>query len=180
MLILLGAGCAAVAVDTSRFYRLAAVLPWVWLTSWTAAFALLGVFASRLARKRARLLKTVSLCFCLLTFPVWWLGLTSSDSSKATDPRVAAVQPSPDGRLHAISETYYNIIDHSCRVWLREADGYFARRILIWQMTESGCPRVWFPSDTTISVDPRNGEPIQTSTFDRDRMRVTETTLTPR
>ncbi|MFF2555171.1 hypothetical protein ACFVUS_29500 [Nocardia sp. NPDC058058] len=178
MLTLFGAGCAVLlVVDVSRFYRLDFVHPLFELTCWTAAFALLGIFAPRLAAKRAVPLMTLSAFLCILLFPLWLYALEESDPNDVTAPRIVAVQPSPDGRVHAVTESFYGIIDPSCRVLLREPDGLFARQTLIWQMTESGCPRVWFPDNTTIRIDRRNGEPMQISTFDPDRMQVTDTSV---
>ncbi|MEU0544959.1 hypothetical protein ABZ319_34320 [Nocardia sp. NPDC005978] len=174
MLALFGTGCAMVAVDENRYYRIDFVTGWIWLTSWTLSFALLGAFASRLARRRAKLLTSLSLCLCLLIFPVWWLALRGSDWSNATpDSENETVLPSPYGRVEVVLENYRNFFDPSCRVWLREPDGLFARRILIWQEVRSNCPRVAFPDSTTVSLTPLHGGPTQTTTFDPDRMRVT-------
>lgn len=160
-------------VDPDRYYRLDNLQPWSTLTCWTAAFVLLVAFARRLARNRM-LWMVCATILGILTFPLWLISLllVSSSSSRDDFTRIVQVQPSPDGQVQAVTETFYNMIDPSCRVWLREPDGLFARRVLLWQQTESGCAHIRFLDNTTIEIDRRDGRPPVTTTFDPDRMQV--------
>lgn len=75
-----------------------------------------------------------------------------------------------------VTEYFSNMIDPSCRVWLRERDGLFARRTLVWERVEANCPvRVAFSEGDAIVVTESNtGAPL-TMTFDREAMVVAET-----
>ncbi|WP_458689024.1 hypothetical protein [Nocardia tengchongensis] len=142
VLALFGTGTAMLGVDLDRYYRLDHLQPWSTLACWTAAFVLLVAFAHRLARNHTKLWIACATLLGILTFPLWLISLLLVSSWPTDDDltRIVQVQPSPDGRVQAVTETFYSLIDPSCRVWLREPDGLFARRILLWLKTESGCP----------------------------------------
>lgn len=180
ILVLLGVGIALAAIDGDRFYRIGRAPVWSLPACWTAAFALLVGFAPALARNRKPLWVTAAVLLGLLTLPLWLLAVLASSLSTDELNVIEAVHPSPDGRVHAVTETFYNVIDPSCRVWLREPGGLFARQVLVWERIEANCPqRVWFPDDTTISIDYGTKNQPFTTTFDPDNMRVTETSARP-
>ncbi|MFE6858556.1 hypothetical protein [Nocardia sp. NPDC057668] len=169
------AGVAALFIVDDRFYRLSDLQPWATLGCWTASFVVLVSFADRLAHHRTLLWMFVATLLGIVTFPLWLVVFLGSMSEHHDNTTTVAVQDSPDGRVQAVTEKYYNVIDPSCRVWLREPDGLFARRVLVWRQVESGCPRVWFPDNTTISFAYGADNPPMTTTFDPDRMQVAET-----
>lgn len=175
VLALFGTESAMLGVDLDRYYRLDHLQPWSTLACWTAAFVLLVTFAHRLARNHTMLWIVCATLLGIPTFPLWLISLLASSSRPSDDfTRIVQAQTSPDGRIQAVTETFYNLIDPSCRVWLREPDGLFARRVLLWLKTESGCPHIQFLDNTTISIDQRDGQPPLTTTFDPDRMQVAE------
>ncbi|MGV9408478.1 hypothetical protein ACWDOP_01080 [Nocardia sp. NPDC003693] len=177
MLVLLGAGIgAAPLTDSDRYYRLELLHPWFSLVCWTAAWAVLVSYAPRLAFNRKLLWMTLATILGLFMLAAWLLVLFLF-AVFGGDSRVATVYPGPDRRVHAVTETFTNMIDPSCRVWLREPGILFGRQVLIWEKVESGCPRVSFPDSTTISLSFGDDTPPLTTTFDPDRMRVTGVSL---
>ncbi|MGX1808788.1 hypothetical protein ACWIGI_23965 [Nocardia sp. NPDC055321] len=178
VLLLFAAGIAAVAFRNDQFYRLSRFSPWLLPVCWTASFALLVGFAPRLAPTRKPVWLTAAALLGLPTLLLWPAVLIMSGFDDGPT-QVTSVQPSPDGRVHAVTETYWNSIDPSCRVWLREPGGLFAREVLVWHRVDSNCPEVSFPTPTTISITYYPDRPPFTTTFDPDNMRVTETFAWP-
>lgn len=94
---------------------------------------------------------------------------------------VAAVESAPDGRHELVAETYFAVIDPSCRVYLRERAGPFSRQVVVWNRQDAPCPeRMEFAAGDRIRIVEAEvvGRPTEaplTTGFDPGRMRVEET-----
>ncbi|MEV6323238.1 hypothetical protein AB0M45_18865 [Nocardia sp. NPDC051787] len=186
VLALFAAGIAAMTAGglAGRFYRFGAIPTWAYIWAmpacWTAGTVLYMAFAPRLCRYRKWVWVTCAAVLALVTAPLWgvaWLAASWADDSS----NVVAIEVSPDGRYEAVTEEFYDLIDPSCRVWLRERGGVFSRQALVWERIEANCPtHVSFTGDTAISITEGGAQRPITTTFDADRMRVAQILPTPK
>lgn len=181
---LVAAGFAAfggLAYD-SRLHRVdipVLVLP----ACWTAATVLYGVLALTLFRHRARVWVPAVAGLALLASAGWMLSMlvhVFAEDGAEDGTEVVATEVSPDGRHELVAESYRNVIDPSCRVWLRERGGTFSRQDLVWRKIEASCPeRMEFAQGHTIRIFEGDGAgngtvgSPRTTTFDPESMRVT-------
>ncbi|WP_069162475.1 hypothetical protein [Nocardia altamirensis] len=180
-----GVGAWFIGATPRRYYQLPFVPTWAFVmvlpVCWTVGAAVYSHFVSRLCRCRRWVRTATGVVLMSLMMIAWPISIFLS-SAAGTGGRgtVRAVEVSPDGRYEAVTESFSDGFEPSCRVWLRERGGLFSRQALAWQRIEGNCPvRVYFPDDTTISVTERKDSAPMTTTFDRDRMEVAQT-LPPR
>jgi hypothetical protein len=80
--------------------------------------------------------------------------------------KVTSVVTSADGRYELVVEEYNVIIDPAWDVWLRETEGLFARKVLVWTSREGPAPgRVAFVGPNEIEIRASTGD-VSRSTFD--------------
>lgn len=168
-----GLGVMYAQALSDPYYRFDVVSIWLWPLCWTAGLVLYGSFARSLVR-RTWVWVVGAVPLAGVTISLWALMLIAS-ALMSDDSKVRAVQVSGDGRHELVTEYFTNMIDPSCRVWLRERDGLFARRTLVWERIEANCPaRVAFADGNTIAITEREGRAPLSTTFDPERMVVAE------
>ncbi len=139
---------------------------------WTAAVLVYAFGARRFTRLRARVWATLTVVAGLLVTLAWPPALVVHvfDDPNAT---VEATVASPDGRHTLVAESFYNMIDPSCRVWLRENNGPLSRQALVWERIEAPCPEsMAFMGEAELRIDPRGPGSELTTIYDADEMWV--------
>ncbi|WP_232850788.1 hypothetical protein [Nocardia acididurans] len=169
-LFVAGLGVAVAVAKSDRYYRFDWIPAWLMPLCWTGAIVVL-VLGPAVCGDRQRVWVSFAALLGLVTIPLWVLtmfALMWDDGSREVKVTVSA-----DGRHELVTEYFHNTIDPSCRVWLRERDGLFARQTLVWKRIEANCPTsVEFWDDSTIGItEYAKREPFKT-TFDADRMEV--------
>ncbi|UFS97878.1 hypothetical protein [Nocardia huaxiensis] len=164
------AGIAALVAGmlSARFRWLGVVPVWGWAACWTVAVVFLAL-GPAVCRQRKRVWITLAALLGVVTAPLWALTLFAvmwDDNSK-----VVATTVSPDGRLEAVTEEFYNVIDPSCRVRIRERAGLLSRQFIVWKRIEASCPTdVSFLDNSTISITPAGSQNPVTIAIDTARM----------
>ncbi|MBB4934623.1 hypothetical protein F4561_005443 [Lipingzhangella halophila] len=139
---------------------------------WTAAVLSYAFGARRLARHRARARVTLTLVLGLVVALAWPPALAVHLLGD-TDVTVEATAESPDGRHTLVAESYRQMVDPSCRVWLRENSGPLSRQTLVWERFDAPCPEsMTFAGNSEIRISSEAPGAESTTTFDADTMRV--------
>jgi hypothetical protein len=139
------------------------------------AFHALGLLlALRTFRSRVVRIACVAGCGLTLLVVAYFAVVGMAVALLSGRRTVTTVVQSPDGRYELVVESYWVIIDPAFDVWLREREGIFARKVLVWTSRESTAPkRVTFVERYQIEVMDERGD-TRRSRFDPDTLRPSE------